>query len=264
MNAQPKTPTVCVAIPSLDSWRADTAMSLAALSAYTSKRVPVNLALFNRKGSSISDQRNQIVKHALAERYDYILWLDADMAFPPQTLHGLLLRDKDIVGATYCRRNPPHEMLGLFTDRSVDVTKGGLVEADFLPGGTLLVKTSVYEKLGYPWYFETHRNWHGGSEVDQFLNMLDDTFNVPLPETLRSKLHALPSLREWLDRSRAATVYQTGDIMSEDNSFCKCARRAGFQLWCDLELTFRIAHISENHVMARKPVPAKILEPANA
>lgn len=252
-------PTIALCVPSKDEWKADMACSFGALMAYTRGRVSANLRIFNRKGAMISNQRNECVKHALDNGDEYILWIDSDMVFPPQTLHALLLRDKDIVGATYNKRLPPYETLGYWTGKP-DLSKGGLIEALFLPGGMLLVKTAVYRRLGYPWYFETYR-WRGGSETDKFFNMLDDVTDAPMPESLRAKLTASKDLRDWLDKSHEAVRNQTGDIVSEDNNFCRRARKAGFSMWCDLDLSYRIAHIGEQHVVM---TPTKSLDASEA
>lgn len=255
----PSVPTVAICIPSKDEWKADMAVAFGGMIAWTRARVPLNLAIHNRKGAMISDQRNSIVELCLKENFDYILWLDSDMVFPPQTLQGLLARDKDIVGATYNRRLPPYETLGHWVDKTYDLSKGGLIEADFLPGGVMLVKTEVYRKLGFPYYFETY-NWRGGSELDQFFNMLDDITDAPMPESLRSKLHSAKELREWLVKSRAARLYQYGSMISEDNNFCRRARKAGFQLWCDLDLTYKVSHIGEQHVQCRPALGQTVAE----
>lgn len=259
MSADGTTPlTIAICVPSKDEWKADTAYSIACLAMYSLGRVPASIAMFNFKGSIISKSRNETVKHCLAKGYDYLLWIDSDMVVPPAALQGLFARGKDIVGATYTRRLPPFETLGRAEAPDFDPAKGGLAKFLFLPGGMMLVKASVYRTLGYPWYFETY-DWRGGTEVDKFLNMLDDSTDAPMPESLRAKLTASKDLREWLNRSREARNNLIGDMISEDNNFCRRARAAGFEIWCDVDLSFNIAHIGEQYCMLTRP----LVEPGN-
>lgn len=84
-------------------------------------------------------------------RFDYTLWLDTDMRFPPGTAQGLISHDKDIVGATYRRRSPPYEMLGRPKTGSNGLAEvGKLYPADMLPTGLLMVKRHVYDKMIKP------------------------------------------------------------------------------------------------------------------
>ena len=58
-------------------------------------------------GSLVYESRNKLAKEAIEMGADYTLWLDSDMAFPPDTLFKLLEADKDIVRGLYFRRSPP-------------------------------------------------------------------------------------------------------------------------------------------------------------
>lgn len=101
--------------------------------------------------------RNGIMRNLeLAEaevgyRFDWTLWLDSDMKFPPGTAQALISHDKDIVGATYRRRSAPYEMLGKpLAGTSGVVSVGTVVEADALPTGVLLIRRSVFDSLLKP------------------------------------------------------------------------------------------------------------------
>ena len=47
--------------------------------------------------SLIYSARNEICRQALKDNYDYVLWLDSDMVFPPETIAKLLADGKNIV-----------------------------------------------------------------------------------------------------------------------------------------------------------------------
>lgn len=133
---------------------------------------------------------------AVGYRFDWTLWLDSDMKFPPGTAEALIAHDKDIVGATYRRRSAPYEMLGRpMSGTSGLVAVGSLAEAEALPTGVLLVRRSVYDKLPKP------------------------TWRVEINDGINEK--------------------------GEDILFCEEARKAGYRIWLDTELTKRCAHLAE-------------------
>lgn len=145
-------PKVAILIPSHDHWSGDFGMALATM-VPTALQV-ARVGLINEKSSMITAARNNLTQQALDSfGADYMLWLDSDMTFPPDVLQRLLAHGKDIVGATYCRRVPPYNLLG---KEKGDFAKSGLVEMLTMPGGCMLIRADVYRKLKWPWYFETY------------------------------------------------------------------------------------------------------------
>ena len=57
--------------------------------------------------SLIYDARNNLAMRAIAEKYDYVLWLDSDMVFEPTLLKDLLATGKDFVSGLCFSRRPP-------------------------------------------------------------------------------------------------------------------------------------------------------------
>lgn len=66
---------------------------------------PVKLVIetFVLDSNSVSYGRRKLADWALKWRADYVLWLDADMTFPPSALLQLLSHGQPVVGAN-CRR----------------------------------------------------------------------------------------------------------------------------------------------------------------
>jgi hypothetical protein len=160
---------VAICIPSGDMVHADFAASLAALTyrcapfAQDGKVFePIPIAIINTKGSLVVNNRNKLVEEARALGVDYLFFVDSDIAVHPWTLRQFLAHDKDIVGATYIQREDPHRLLGktvggqLLGDTMAggQIDTSGLMEVGALPGGCMLVKMSVFEKLERP-YFQT-------------------------------------------------------------------------------------------------------------
>lgn len=146
----------------------------------------------NTRSSIIDHARFRLVEGALDLDVDKLLFVDADMGFPPDALLRLLGREQTIVGATYPSRHAA-TIHGTAIDHST-LNGCGLAEMKSLPFGMMLVDRSVFETLPRPW-FKT----------------------------------------EW-DAERSTFV-------GEDVTFCTRAREAGFQVWCDLDLSHEIIHL---------------------
>ena len=189
-------PKIAICVPSGRTWEAEMAMSVIGIS----RELEYDISIQWIMGSQITFQRNELVKRSLEWGATHLFWIDSDMKVPTSTVGELLLHDKDIVGATYLRKLPPYGMLG-----QVGRAVGRLKPATIMPGGCMLVKAGVYEKVKWPWYFE---------------------------EIVEGKL-----------------TWQEGYIASEDYGFSKKAIAAGFEIWCDISLTQRIAHIGHQNVI---------------
>ena len=214
-----ETPLVGICVPTMEMVDTDFTLSLVGLVALT--RDYVREVTF-RKRQVTHRSRNWLVRHMRSlpdPKITHILWLDDDHVFPADTLIRLLAHDKDIVGCMHRQRRPPYRFVGALLDSTVNpCTTGGLHRAAMLGGGLLLVKRHVYETLESPWYRETSDPARAGTDSN-------DPDNVD------------------------------GDI-SEDVYFCRTAQKAGFELWCDLDLTYEVRHKNgAEEIWFRNPPP---------
>lgn len=104
----------------------------------------------------IQEMRNNIAMQALGMDCTHLIFLDADMVYPPDTITKLLSHDKDIVGALTFRRWPDFEPL-LFTGEPykmtlIDPIPEGLVKVTATGTGCLMINTKVLEVIKYPWF----------------------------------------------------------------------------------------------------------------
>lgn len=156
---------VAVCVASGEMVHADFAMALAAMM----YNPGANCVLINTQGSLVVKNHNNAIEEAKKINADWVLFLDSDMIFPPDALHGLLRRGKYIVGATYTKRGLPYEVLGLpLNNESIKATTG-LVEMAALPTGCLLINMQVFAKLKRP-YFRIRIT----EETDSALQSLQD------------------------------------------------------------------------------------------
>ena len=150
LNCAPETfPHVAIAIPCGTMVHADFAVSLGSMM-HSLGDMPMSIVV--GKSSIVADARNMGLDFAQKHRADYILFIDSDMTFPRDALLRLLVRNVDIVGATYSRRTAPFHFLGdILAEQPTDAPKG-LLEMARIPTGFLLVKATVFERLKRPYF----------------------------------------------------------------------------------------------------------------
>lgn len=196
---------IAILIPARGQMEVATAFDLVAMCAYTIKTTKHDIDLFTSSGTLIFDQRNNLVKTALEVKADYLLFVDADMRFPKDTLLKLMAHDKDIIGVNATTRSEPvkptAKNIQINEDGSVDWmpiysnAKSGIEKADGIGCGVMLIKSKVIEGLEKPYfYFEQ------------------------LPKE---------------------------GILGEDIYFCVKAKDAGFDTWVDHDLSKQIKHIGQ-------------------
>lgn len=186
--------------------------------------IEFDLKLSNTVGSRIVMNRNQIVDEAKKNNSDYILWIDSDTKFPVNGLRRLLAHNKDVVCATTSRR--------IGSDRSpacypLDVKAiqpfQQLVPMRFIGFPFMLTKMSVFERLREPYFAEPPR-W-----------MMDE-------------IHGSDTVGyQYQDKDK--------DVMPEDEYFCWQLRRAGIDIWCDMQLSMEIGHIGTTVYYIENPLP---------
>lgn len=252
---------VAVAVPSTGQWRASMGVHFSSLCSFTSMHTGGNIALavLGREGSVITNQRNALVDTALEIGADYLLQIDADMQFPPESLLRLLGHEKDVVGAFYNKRVAPYETLGRLelpegtsqeTAQAI-VNKGGLLEASQMPGGMVLTDCNVYRSLTWPWYFESYHR--PGDGVETFKEMMRDHYPTQVPKEVLDEIVKNEAFAAWLrhnakleEESKSSRFYT-----SEDYGFSRKVRRYGFKIWCDLDLSFEMGHVGEHTITCK-------------
>jgi len=240
----PKKPIkVMLCIPSGRSWEARTSTSVAGLMVHSVIN-GIMIGIVNLEGSMITKQRCDVVEMALQQKPDYLMFIDSDMRFPPDSLLRLLAHKKDVVGATYNKRVPPYETLGrLKPPRPSDeeLAKGGLYPAEQLPGGMVLIHASVFERLKWPWFFETYQ-WPGENGVEAFKEMLRSSYSEIPPDEVLNSIEGTP-LGNWLNELHPKENVSAWRFLSEDLQFCRKCAKAGIEIHADLSLTFDVVHL---------------------
>ena len=182
-----------------------TAFDLAAMVGYMVKTTKHDIDIYTAAGTLIFDQRNKLVKTSLEAKCDYIVFIDADMRFPRDTIMRLLQHNKEIIGVNATTRSEPvvptAKMLHIEKDGSCtwqpiySNSLKGISKADGIGCGVMMIKADVFNRIQEPYfYFEQ------------------------LPDN---------------------------KILGEDIYFCVKAKDAGIDTWVDHDLSMEIKHIGQ-------------------
>ena len=194
---------VAICIPARGQMEVTTAFDLAIMSAYMTSKKQIDLSVFTSQGTLIFDQRNSLVRTAVEEKCDYILFIDADMRFPKTTLERLLAHNKDIIGVNATTRmmppKPTARNIQINEDGSVDWLEvfsnkeKGIGKVDAIGCGVMLIKASCLKNIPQPYFY-----------FEQLLK---------------------------------------GKLLGEDIYFCIKAKDAGIDTWVDHDLSMEIGHV---------------------
>lgn len=206
----------------------------------------------------VESGRDAVVEHALREKYDWVLQIDADAApFPPDALVRLLKRayidvpDADAVGAYAQLRQVPYLP-------TIDTGSGtweehypgdGLLKVTRTGGHFLLTKTSAYRRFPPPW----HRSRIASAPIEAII-----TFDSFVRGRLggRNPFTALP---EWETILKDARESSPGDsTVGEDSGFCDRLYAAGGSIYVDTDLVAgHILRLSITPEMMREKLDAR-------
>jgi hypothetical protein len=194
-----------ICIPARGQMEVATAFDLAAMVGYMVKTTKHDLDIYTAAGTLIFDQRNKLVKTAIDAKCDYIVFIDADMRFPKDTILRLLRHQKDIIGVNATTRAEPvmptAKNLKIEEDGSCSWlpiysnSRKGIEKADGIGCGVMMIKASVFAKLEEPYFY----------------------------------FEQLPNNK----------------ILGEDIYFCIKSKDAGIDTWVDHDLSTEIKHIGQ-------------------
>jgi len=144
---------VMVAVPSGTMVHASFAQDLALLMGYTTYvRPDVEVSLAFVKGTYLPRARASLVQYAEERLSTHILWLDADMRFPKDTLLRLIDHKVSIVAANYPTRQPPILPTAVDVDRNLVFAVEGLQEVERCGMGVMLTDMAVFRAIGKPYF----------------------------------------------------------------------------------------------------------------
>ncbi|MQY19541.1 hypothetical protein NRB20_26310 [Nocardia sp. RB20] len=165
--------------------------------------------------SAIDQARSQMATDALAAGFEELMWIDADIDFPPDAVNRLRALDLPVVCGVYAKKGRRELVVHFLpgTEQLVFGGAGGVLEIKYAATGFLLTKRSVYEKIQAAEQLPICNRQFGTPTVPYFLPMVVDDGENP-----------------W--------------YLGEDFAFCERARRNGFPIMADTRI--RLGHIGRN------------------
>ena len=126
----------------------------------------------------------------------------------------------------------------------------------------MLVKAEVYRKIKWPAYAECYR-WPGEDGLASLKEMLRNYLRDIPPDDVLNSIDNTP-LAEWIrDRFTLSEDGAPWLYLSEDLFACRKMRRAGYKIWCDLDLTDKTTHLGTSEITCKLPKPQLALEAAD-
>jgi hypothetical protein len=191
-------------------------------------------------GTLVEKARNDAVRQMLGAQGQWLLYIDGDMTFTPDSLQRILVTAygshpwADCVGG-YCSLRGelalPTMDTGTGTWESIYPGRG-VVEVMRTGAAFLLVKRHVFDRLREPWFRvrQPMRVLDAIAEIDNFARIKMDGRNL---------LRNLPG-RPWetletLAAQEATTDFHPGEV-GEDSGFCDRVKLAGFRIVVDTNI----------------------------
>ncbi len=148
---------VAICVPCLDFCPTPFTFCLATLMATPQKDSlgrPIRIGLMHHQGSILMEARKVLTSRAIASGATHMLFLDSDMHFPPLTIQRLAAHGVEIALASYVKRFPPHELLGVMSppDACTSPPRKGLAQMELAPLGVSLLKLSIFPSIEEPWF----------------------------------------------------------------------------------------------------------------
>ena len=220
---------LAILIPSHDQWAAqfgmDLAMLVAKLPVETDKHRIVRMDIYNKKGSLLANQRQDLLERAINAGHTHALFIDSDQTFPADLAHMLLYRQKQVVACNVATKSIPswptaRKNNGTVKGELVFTTpeSTGLEEVWRVGTGVMLIDLNIFKREGMakPWF----------------------------PQ-------------EW---NAAGTAYN-----GEDWGFCERLEKAGVKIYIDQDVSKEIGHIGRfeyHHKMIDPEKAKRVIEAA--
>lgn len=118
----------------------------------------LELRSFMAESARVDDLRTALVGEAFKMKADWILWLDDDQTFPPDTLFRLLKHGLPVVGCNIRMRAHPTEQISAAFNvvdgerRRLPPRAEGLEKVEYLGLAVALTKIEIFRQIPQPWF----------------------------------------------------------------------------------------------------------------
>jgi hypothetical protein len=192
----------------------------------------------------IDYSRNKIVNSAKKANCDYLFFIDSDVIIEKGQLEKLLTCNKDVVTGVYYQRVLPYVPLprkkvcnNLYL--SIEPDGQDIVDVDGTGMGCVLVKMSVFEKFGFPWFeFQYHRDHGEWYQLSEDLNFCQKVQKVGIriycdPTVKCNHIGATitPSLSNMYKELRTSNAAERDKTVTELNEFTGLSTEDVYSKW---------------------------------
>lgn len=209
VQGQPDKPSVFLATPAIDIRPNHFAAVVKALPMLMANGISIEHFLL-ADCCHVDDSRNMCVAMFLARSSaEYLLFVDADVGFPPETLYRLIMDDPelDILAGVYPHKSEPKTYPWRLSEDAVKTDADGLIRHGVIgvPTGFLRIRRRVLERMA----------------------------EMRLTRTFKPFGEAYPPVPIIFERD-----YVNGERLSGDYAFCRWARELGYEIAVDPMLAF--------------------------
>lgn len=182
----------------------------------TAQKIPNRLMMFS--AADIEDIRNLFVTqwYDAEPDYSHLLFIDADMGWPPALIRDMLQFDRPLQGVLYARRQMPASVVGTAPEgHGMKDVHNGFMQATGLGCGVMMIQREVIRRM-----------------IEKFPELIDETDSY----LLRASEGKLKRMLRVFDKIRTQELR-----LSEDMSFCQRWRECGGDIWANVAHT--ISHV---------------------
>lgn len=167
-----------------------------------------------KAGSLLVAERNRILERFWQSDATHLLCIDADLGWPAEAVPAMLKEDKEFIAGLYPARNGSSQFIFRPLSKTEGLVEGDrhLVKMESIPAGFMLISREAIAKMRnkFPELYYSPKDPRNDTESTYCL------FNTE--------------------------VYE-GEFWGEDYVFCRRAREAGIEIWCDILIEFDHAGI---------------------
>lgn len=127
----------------VDVWFANSLVNTIRLTPPDTVIVPVYMAY----DSLVQRARNDLVKLALEEGFDDLIFIDSDVEWNPEWINKLLNYDEDVVGGTYPKKSDNLQFPVKALPDGLVANDNGLIEVEGMPTGFLRLSRAALQKV---------------------------------------------------------------------------------------------------------------------
>jgi hypothetical protein len=127
----------------VDVWFANSLVNTIRLTPPDTVIVPVYMAY----DSLVQRARNDLVKLAIEENFDDLIFIDSDVEWNPEWINKLLNYDEDVVGGTYPKKSDTPMFPVKALTEGLKQEENGLIEVEGMPTGFLRLSRAALQKV---------------------------------------------------------------------------------------------------------------------